>query len=163
MTEERSSSNLGVDVVAERFADAEAALEQVRSHLESLGESAELSASSSKSLTEAADSLREFVTGTTERVAELQSAQSSLKDLLEAAREVIDGSRLEAISAEIKDSTATLAGRVDQIETDLGVVRSEMNTGLQQAESDRAETMRAIAQLDQQSKRSLLLRFFTFR
>ena len=163
MTEERSSSNLGIDVIAERFADAEAALEQVRVHLESLGASAELSANSSQSLTEAADSLRLFVAGTAERVTELQSAQSSLKDLLEAARDVIDGSQLEAISAEIKDSTASLTGRVDQIASDLGAVRSELKTGLQQAEADHAETLSAIAQLDQQSKRSLLLRFFTFR
>ena len=156
MNDERNGS-LGLDEVAERFAESEAVLREASAHLTSLIETEERSQTLAGSLSASATAAAEYNASAKALLDEAREALAHAREVLEAGSDVLSGSAL----ADLTGKTAELHEQASRIEEQLSQASAGITESIEaqgtESRSAAEQTQAKIATLQEHaaSKRAL--------
>ncbi len=148
---EQTSEALSLDDVSRRFADSERALTDARARLEGLATAEESAAASARSLEQSSAAVSEFVRTADALIKEVELAQRTAREVLEAGARFVDGSELRSLQDNMMSLSKSVSTRLDEIESRLGEVQARDD---QIAELE-AELARRTAKLSGRAKKQL--------
>lgn len=154
MSDDRDPS-LEFEQVVERFADSERALRDLEERIRHLGELDERLQTSADGLEQSAATVDEYVEQTREYTSELADVAGSAGDLLERAREVLDGTQLQRIEELMQEDHGKLERMLSDQDRELDGIRSELTALGPQIvseldESERLDELRdAVSEVDE--------------